>query len=154
MELYLLRHGDARSVQEDPERSLSERGRREVERVARAAAVRGVAVERIYHSGKLRAAQTAEIVAGHLEPHQGVSSLRGLAPNDDPDEARRFAEQTTKPLLLVGHLPHLSRLGSLLLLGDVEPQVLVFQPATLAALMRDEGRWLLRWHLPPELVPR
>src|SRR2546428_93481 len=38
MELFLVQHGDARPEQEDAARPLSERGRKDVERVAHAAA--------------------------------------------------------------------------------------------------------------------
>ncbi len=101
-ELYLVRHGEAMSAEEDPGRPLSDRGRREVERVARAVSGRCPSLERIAHSGKLRAQQTAEIMAEHLKPCDGVSSLPGLAPNDDPEVARGLAEGATGPTMLVG----------------------------------------------------
>lgn len=34
MHLYLIQHGDAKSEQEDPARPLSDKGRRDVEKVA------------------------------------------------------------------------------------------------------------------------
>lgn len=62
MKLYLVQHGEALSKEQDTKRSLSEQGRREVERMANFLATAGVRVARICHSGKLRAQQTAEIL--------------------------------------------------------------------------------------------
>jgi phosphohistidine phosphatase len=151
-ELYLVRHGEAMSAEEDPERGLSDRGRREVERVAGAVSGRCAPLARIGHSGKLRARQTAEILAQQLKPRDGVCPLSGLAPNDDPEIARRLAEEAAGAIMLVGHLPHLGRLASSLLLGDAERPLLLFQAATLAALARSEGGWTLRWLLAPEIA--
>mgnify|MGYP001139025655 CR=1 FL=1 len=78
---YLIQHGTAASKDEDPERPLTLRGRRDVERVAdRVASVMGTA--RVVHSGKLRALQTAEIVAQRL----GVEAVNTFS--------QRFGTQT------------------------------------------------------------
>jgi phosphohistidine phosphatase len=59
----------------------------------------------------------------------------------------------TTDTLLVGHLPFLGRLASLLLVSDPERQVLGFQPGTLACLERDPaGQWMLAWMIRPELT--
>jgi phosphohistidine phosphatase len=47
----------------------------------------GVRVELILHSGKLRALETAEILARELGPGIEVRQADGLAPKDDPPEA-------------------------------------------------------------------
>ena len=62
MELYLMQHGEARAKEEDPDRPLTDAGQATVERVAQRAAGLGLRVDAIYHSGILRARQTAEIV--------------------------------------------------------------------------------------------
>ncbi|HDD66024.1 MAG TPA: phosphohistidine phosphatase SixA, partial [Nitrososphaeria archaeon] len=62
MKVYLVQHGEAKREEEDPARPLTEEGKREVEDVARFLAELGVRVDRILHSGKLRAAQTANIL--------------------------------------------------------------------------------------------
>jgi type I restriction enzyme M protein len=61
MELYLVQHGTAKNEAEDPKRSLTNEGRRTVERVGEHLAAVGLALDRIEHSDKLRARQTAEI---------------------------------------------------------------------------------------------
>ncbi len=151
MDLYLVQHGEAKAEADDPARPLTDRGRREVEHVARVAAAR-VQVASIAHSGKLRALQTAEILAAELRPPRGVRQLAGLAPMDDPAIAQQAALQATDRVMLVGHLPHLSRLASLLLVGDSAREIVAFRMGGIVCLGRDEGRWRLKWILTPELL--
>ena len=84
MRLYLVQHGDAIPERVDPERPLSAKGRRDVEAVARLLASAGTRAVRVAHSGKLRAQQTAEVLAadtilvGHL-PSMGRLVARLVA---------------------------------------------------------------------------
>ena len=149
MEFYLVRHGEAKAEHEDPERPLSEKGRREVEQVARAAAQRGIQISEILHSDKLRAKETAEILANSLSPWSGIREIKGLSPEDDPLVIKVELESAKKPLMLVGHLPHLARLASLLITGDSERQVIEFPPAAIACLSQAKGRWEIKWTLAP-----
>ncbi|MDJ0848388.1 MAG: histidine phosphatase family protein [Myxococcota bacterium] len=64
MRVYLVQHGLAKSKDLDPARPLTDAGRDEAERVARAVAAAGVDPALILHSGKSRAEQTAEISNG------------------------------------------------------------------------------------------
>ena len=152
MHFYLVRHGEAKADTEDPARPLSDRGREEVRRVARHAATLRLEIAEIRHSGKLRARQTAEIMAEHLAPRRGVREAEGLAPSDDPEEARAELEAAKEPLMLVGHLPHLSRLASALLVGDPEREILSLGMATVVCLARAKTGFRLRWILSPELA--
>lgn len=149
MDFFLVRHGEAKAEHEDPKRPLSDQGRREVERVARAAAAKEIRVDEILHSGKLRARQTAEILARFLSPGGGVREIAGLAPEDDPLLAKAELEAADMPLMLVGHLPHLGRLASLLVAGDCEKKVVEFPAAALVCLIRTPGAWRLGWTLTP-----
>ncbi|HEU5261100.1 MAG TPA: phosphohistidine phosphatase SixA [Gemmatimonadales bacterium] len=151
--LYLVQHGEAKPETEDPARPLTERGRGDVESVARAAARAEVRLARVAHSGKLRARETAEIIAAALSPPRGVVQLAGLAPMDDPAIAQRAVAELTEPTMLVGHLPHLSRLASLLLVGDPARDIVAFRMGGIVCLGNDEGRWRVGWMLTPELVP-
>jgi phosphohistidine phosphatase len=154
MDMYLVQHGEARAESEDPARPLTERGRREVERVAGAAARLGLGITLIQHSGKLRARQTAEVLAAALHPSLGVRECAGLAPNDDPSLVAQMVAEAREPWLLVGHLPHLSRLLSLLVVGDPDRGLLAFRMSGLVGLGRESGGWRLRFVLTPELVPQ
>ncbi len=52
MMLYLMQHGKAKPKEVDPERSLSDEGVEEVERVAAFLEKAGIKVAEIFHSGK------------------------------------------------------------------------------------------------------
>ena len=154
MRLYLVRHGKATSDQEDPRRPLSEAGRKKVEKVARQAVRAGVRPAEIRHSGKLRAQQTAEILAEHLQPASGLQVQSGLSPNDDPASAAELAAAAEGDMMLVGHLPHLGCLASLLLCGDGDKDLILIKTATIICLERGSpgNPWLLRWILSPEIA--
>ena len=110
----------------------------------------GARVSEIRHSGKTRAEQTAEILASHLEPPGGIRAMAGLEPEDDPESARDEIELVREPLMLVGHLPHVSRLTSLLLLDHDARELVAFGTATLVRLERSPSGWRLRWVVTPE----
>lgn len=145
-----MRHGQAKPETEDPRRPLSSEGLREAENVARAAVARGVRVSAILHSDKLRARQTAEIFRQFLAPAGGTREARGLGPEDDPMVARAELEEAGEPFMLVGHLPHLGRLASLLVTGDPERGVVEFPSAGLVCVSCVQGRWEIRWTLTPQ----
>ena len=149
MDFFLVRHGEAKLECEDPRRPLTDQGRRDVETVARAAAARELKIAEILHSDKLRAKETAEILARFLVPGGGVRQISGLSPEDDPLLARAELEAAESSVALVGHLPHLGRLVSLLLTGDSEKTVFGFPTATMVRLSRAGGAWKFGWALGP-----
>lgn len=154
MHLYLVQHGAAQSEAEDPHRGLTEEGRRDVDRMAHSLAPLGLGLDRIEHSEKLRARQTAEILAALLQPAGGTHEIAGLAPKDDVEPVCARLKQESKNLMLVGHLPFLSHLASRLLGLDKGRSVVRFQMAGVVRLDREEaGRWEVRWVFPPELAP-
>ena len=152
MEVYLVQHGEAKPGAIDPERSLTDHGREEVERVTRRAAALRLQVAEVRHSDKLRARQTAEILAEQLSPSAGLREMEGLAPMDDPEKARIQIEAAQGPLMLVGHLPHLSRLASSLLVGDPAKEIIRFRNGAIICLVKAERGWLVGWMLTPELA--
>ena len=142
-----MRHGEALSGTPDGRRPLSQRGRDEVIALAQLASARGVAVAWIYHSGILRAQQTAELVAAVLAPAEGVRELGGLCPDDDPFIVKARLDIAAQPVMLVSHLPYLGRLAGLLTTGDAQRAVIEFAPATLACVARHSAEWKLRWSI-------
>ncbi len=152
MEIYLVRHGEAESELVDPTQPLREHGRVDVTRMARHAARIKVAVAEIRHSTQRRAKQTAEILAAHLGPPRGLRESDDLEPTHDPGRARDAIEAAAEPLMLVGHLPHLARLASLLLAGDPNTDIVRFRPGAMARLERAEHGWVLAWLLTPEIA--
>ncbi len=153
MNLLLVQHGEANTEAEDPERSLTDAGAEATRRMATWAAASGLRVDRIQHSGKRRAEQTAEILAEGLNPAKGVIAVPGLKPNDDIRPVAETLKIQEATIMLVGHLPFMSRLTSLLLAGDPEAGVVRFRMSGIVCLNREDGEWSLRWAVTPELVP-
>jgi phosphohistidine phosphatase len=148
MNLYLIQHGEAKSREEDPERPLSDKGAEDVNKTARA--VSSVSVERIFHSGKLRAGQTARIFGEALG--KDIAGADSLSPMDDPSVWASRLKDEEKDTMLVGHMPHMAGLASLLLCGDPEAGVVEFRMGGVVCLKKEEGRWSLQWMIVPEMV--
>jgi len=142
-----MRHGEAISGVPDWQRPLSGRGRAQTSAMAHRARNRGVSIAWVYHSGILRAQQTAELFAAVLAPERGVRGIGGICPDDDPLILKAQLDETTQPVLLVSHLPYLSRLAGLMAAGDSERSVIGFEPATLVCLTRQADKWKLNWSL-------
>ena len=89
MRVYLVQHGESRPEEEDPQRSLTEEGVRNVQKVARFLRPLGLKLETIWDSGKHRAQQTAEMLAGAVFASQGMRQRNGLAPKDPGETGYR-----------------------------------------------------------------
>jgi len=153
MKLYLVRHGEPKPESEDPERPLSDKGRQEIERLAVFVKDRFY-IHSIRHSGKLRAKQTAEILAQALEPAEGLKQSDGLKPLDDPNIWADRLSTMDEDIMLVGHLPHLSRLVSDLIMRDAEKKIVDFTTGGLVHLSRNAaGRWAIQWMIDPAHIP-
>jgi phosphohistidine phosphatase len=153
MKLYLVQHGEALPEAVDPARPLSPDGGEAVARMARFLAGGDLRVARICHSGKLRARQTAEILAAILAPEAALEQRDGLNPKDPVAPLAAELAAWEAETLFVGHLPFLDRLVSQLLLGAEAGGSVTFRPGSVACLERDqEGRWRLQWMLRPELL--
>ena len=100
MKLYLVQHAQQKTEEQDPAKPLTEKGLEDARKVARLVAAH-VKVNTIFHSGKLRAKQTAEVLAEHLSPAQGVKQAEGLKPNDSHlIWAQRLVELKSDVMLL------------------------------------------------------
>lgn len=154
MRVYLVQHGEAKREEEDPARPLTENGRREVELVARFLGRAGVRVGRILHSGRLRAAQTAEILGKHIDSERGIGEAEALEPLADPKIWYERLREIGEDVMLVGHLPHLAKLTSLLLVGDADKELIRFRYGCVVCLERSEaGSWSILWAIRPDLLP-
>ncbi len=153
MKVYLVQHGIPKSEQEDPQRPLSLEGRAEARKMAEHLDSKGFTVKAIYHSPKLRARETAEIFAEVLRP-ETLEEAEGLKPLDEPGLwAEKLNKQSREgDIMLVGHLPHLQKLASLLLVKDPERSLVAFRQAGVVCLEKTDTDWLLRWALVPELL--
>ena len=153
MLLYLVQHAEAKREEEDPARGLTDKGWKDIRRVAGYAGNLGFKIITIYHSGKTRAVQTAQVLADKLKPEKGVSATNGLAPMDDPEIWATRISGLKEDIMLVGHMPHLARLASFLLCGDKEKEIVKFKMAGVVCLRRsDPGQWAVEWMIVPEIA--
>lgn len=153
MNIYLVQHGKPVPKEEDPERPLSAQGKEDVEKIASFLIKTGIEVNEVFHSGKTRARQTAEIIASKLNPEKNPLEKRGLSPLDEVKIIAGDMEQIQNDFMIVGHLPHLARLTSLLTTGNESNPVVSFQQGGVLCLeKREEGDWSIAWMLIPELI--
>lgn len=154
MKLCLVQHGDAVSKDVDPDRPLSEKGRRDIARLAAFLQRAGVRTERIVHSGKTRAEQSALSLAEALLGDGEIEATDGIAPNDAVEKFAKKLGRSSGDTMLVGHLPFMARLVAHLLGGSADAVRVAYQPGSAVCLERlDSGDWQLLWMLRPELLP-
>lgn len=157
MRLYLGRHGNAVPKDENPDRPLSAKGRRDVERMAAFLRRAGVKTSRVLHSGKTRAAETATLLAAQIGAGIAAQEMTGLLPHDPPFILAEAAAEWDEDTLVVGHMPHMAQAAAYLLShGDAFPAA-AFEAGAVMCLERIENGaapdgWLLAWHLQPSLL--
>ena len=156
MRLYLVQHAEAKQKEEDPARPLSEKGKKDIHKMAAYLKDHAnIQIGTIFHSGKTRAKQTAQALAQTLSPLGGIREAEGLDPLADVEVwAKRLdSDEMDEETMLVAHLPHLSRLASRLICGSDETSTIGFCQGSVACLKRgEEGGWMVNWMLIPELV--
>jgi phosphohistidine phosphatase len=157
IELHLLRHAHAGDPMKwkgsDFDRPLSAKGRAQAERLGGLLAQVGFETDAILTSPKVRARETAELVADRLGvgvvPEDRLAETVTLA---DLEEILTAAGDPSRPMI-VGHDPDFSELLALLV-GAAE---ISMRKGAIARV--DLGRpiepasGILRWLLPPELIP-
>ena len=149
--LILVRHGEAVPEWEDAAKPLSAKGVLQAKVTGEWLSTLSWRPQEGWHSGKLRAQQTAEIIAERFN-NLPLTAQEGLSPND---EAAVFADRLwTAPecLLVVGHLPFLDKLVSLLLTDSDGRRLVRFSPACAVLLQRAEASWFLVAAFRPSLV--
>ncbi len=153
MRVYLVQHAKAASKQVDPERALTEKGLCEIRKVAAFIKPLNWCVDYLWHSGKRRAEQTAEILAEVVRINEAKIARDGLGPNDDVTVLRDELVSLGRDVMIVGHLPFLSKLASLLLAGSESAGTVAFKQGGIACLSRsDQNQWQIDWMVIPELL--
>lgn len=152
MKLYLVRHGSAAPHLHDHQRELNAEGKQEITAIANALAKLSVDVGYIFHSGLMRAEQTAEIIAktlsfsGLFEAHPTLHSA------DSPAQIASEAMQSEDDILIVSHMPFLGRLVSKLVIGLEHGNLLDFETGTAVCLERTGTYWTIQWILQPHMA--
>jgi phosphohistidine phosphatase len=142
MVLCLVHHSSAVGPEVDPQRPLSTPGRAHAARLAARVKARGFVPAAIWHSGKLRAKQTAEAFLLACSPFGEFKMIRGVRPDDPPEMLREALRGETREVLVAGHIPNLSAVLDLLLPGR-DPFPL---HGAVALRTDDDGRtWAEAW---------
>jgi phosphohistidine phosphatase SixA len=80
--------------------------------------------------------------------------VAGPASNDDVEPMRDRLQTESENLMLVGHLPYLSRLVATLLGINKDRVVVEFRMGGVVRLdPKASGDWVVRWAITPELLP-
>jgi phosphohistidine phosphatase len=148
LRLHLVHHGEAVGPEVDPRRPLSPRGLAAAERLAAHAAARGVRPAVVWHSGKLRAKQTAEVFWRACNALAEFSATRDLQPADPATWMRDRLRHESRDVLIVGHFPNLPQLLGQLV-GEAEGAPGEFPPHGMVTLVtHDEGSsWTEEWRM-------
>jgi len=152
MKLYLVQHAKAASKDIDPARSLTEEGLRDIQKVASFIKPLHLSVDCLWHSGKKRAQQTAGCLAEVITITKEHNDRDGLAPNDDVKAIENQIMSLKQDIMIVGHLPFLSNLASLLVIGRDSSETVAFKNAGIVCLNYNDNKWRLDWIIIPELL--
>jgi len=153
MKIYLVQHGEAVAKEVDPERPLTEQGMTDVQCVARALKHAGVKVKRVIHSGKLRAQQTAKILATEIAPMLQLETSDLINPNDNPGTFDFQTASGGMDTMVVGHLPFMAKMVSHLVIGDDKHMLVAYQPGSVVCLeLIEKDNWQINWMIRPELL--
>ncbi len=164
MKLYLVQHAKAASKQVDPQRPLTEEGRRDIQKVAAFIKPLNLCVDYLWHSEKKRAIQTAEILAEVVKINKAKAARNGLGPNDDVTALKNELVsgqprntdgnlQGQQDVMIVGHLPFLSKLTSLLLTDSESANIVTFKQGGIVCLnCSEDNQWQIDWMVIPELL--
>ena len=109
MPLYLLRHAENFTEEQDPKKGLTPKGIEQIESVATQAKKYIHNLNSITHSDKHRAIQTAEYFNKTLNRNLTLTESLDLSPNADVKNWPPILEVQQNELL-VGHLPFLDKL--------------------------------------------
>jgi phosphohistidine phosphatase len=153
MKLYLVRHGDAVSPLVNPDRPLSDLGIQQVEALAEFLEDNAIAVDHVYHSGVLRAQQTADTLASVVLESKTPQFLDGLKPEDSVDAMNALIETWSEDTMLIGHLPFMGLMVSQLILGHSKSVVVNVETASMMCLHYIGGsRWVILWMVTPDIL--
>jgi phosphohistidine phosphatase len=139
MHLYLVRHGDYVSPIKNTLKPLSNYGKSQISILADALKIKDIHVGEIRHSQKLRAKETAEILAQAIKSKRGAQEVRGLNPMDDISNMITELENTQEDLMLVGHNPFMEKLAYALTGESV-----AFGIAALVEISNISGQWRVK----------
>lgn len=153
MKLYLVQHAKAVSKEIDPEQPLSEEAYKELQKVCNFIRLLNLSVDFLWHSDKKRAKQTTEMLAKAISVKSQIIKRDDIGPNDDVMKIADDLTQSGHDIMIVGHLPFLGKLASLLLTGSETKETIAFKNAGIVCLSCSEGnKWQIEWIVTPQIL--
>lgn len=156
--LYLLRHahaGDAETWHGDDDvRPLSDKGVRQAERLGLHLALAGFEPDVILTSPKLRASQTADIVAAAIGKPVTIDERLGKPFGLGPLGKVLAEHGSARQPVLVGHDPDFSDLLATLTGAPTLPMKKGALARVDLVMGVEPGGGVLRWLIPPDALPR
>jgi phosphohistidine phosphatase len=158
-ELYVIRHGLAEergdAWPDDNKRPLTDEGISRMRKSARGLSRVGVTIDVILTSPLVRARQTAELVAGNLDPRPSLVNVDSLAPDGSYAAVLADLEKHARRcrIGLVGHEPMLGELAARLIGSR---HAIEFKKGAVCRIDIDDlppaGPGDLRWMLTPKIM--
>lgn len=141
MKLYLIRHGETIAPTLRPERPLSPRGKEQAEALANLLIEKESTILHIFHSGILRAQESADILTASFSHDFEYKMVDNLTPTSPiqywADEILTYHDDVA----LVGHMPYM---GSLL--EDLTGHYASFPNCGCVCLEQSrDGLWTIDW---------
>ena len=154
MKLYLVRHGEVSTGGVFSNPLLSEKGKADVFKMAEFLKKASVKIGILWHSRKGRAVQTAQILAEIINVNKKkVIEKEELSPTAPVNNLVKQIIKENTDLMIVGHLPFLQKLSSLLLVNSEYEELVRFPCGGIVCLKKESDKWYLLWEVIPELIP-
>jgi len=153
MRLYIARHAHAEPSADDEIRPLSAKGRKQMERLRKGFAQSAfLRPEVVWHSGLVRAEETARELIEGLDLKVPLIQKGGLTPYDNPHLIVESINQSRQSTLIVGHNPNLSELARLLIDPQLGQDPIAFLKGSILCLSRfvagsQHTPWQIEWHI-------
>ncbi len=148
MNIFLIHHADTLTIEQDPVRHLSPKGRDQADRLGARLRTLGVAPVRILHSDNQWTLETAQRIAARL----GIEARTALAtyPINTDDAVAPFLAEVAAArgdIMMCGHVDYLLRAASQLVRGDETKKVVEFKPGngTVVCLEGKNRDWVIAY---------
>ena len=153
--IYLVQHGEAYPKEVNPDRPLTEEGKEIIKKVGMFLRKAEVSIDAFWHSPKTRAKETAYIFREELQlTSSSISEYKELEPEENPAKIlKEIKKSEYSNIMIVGHLPHLSKLSGLLLCNDKNAEIINFEKGCVVCIeWNEETGGIIKWMVIPSLL--